>query len=179
MRKSEFIKHLEHLEEQDLREELLMLYDKLKEVREHYKIDLGSAKDRERVLLKAKKDIASKYATKSYRRPRRPRIQKVNVLLKELEKKGLLDFEMIDIYLHNTECGVYLMKEYRFHSQVLYNAIIKSFNKALLMIQGEGNQADIESRCQMILDDIKDLPALFDFIIPEYIQTFDQGEYDH
>ncbi len=179
MRKSEFLKHLNHLEEQDLRDELSMLFDKITQVREHYKMDLGSVKDRERVIAKAKKDIANKYATKSYRRPRRPRIQKVNTIIRDLDKKDLLDFEMIDIYLFNTECATYLMNEYRFHSQPLYNTIIKSFTKALLLIQGESSQSEQEERCQKILDDIKDNSELFSAIINEYMETFDREEYDH
>jgi hypothetical protein len=82
MRKSSFIKHINQLEEEDLRSELLMLFSKVKGVSEFYKMELGSEADRKKLYDKAKKDIASKFATKSYRRPRRPRIQKTYKILK-------------------------------------------------------------------------------------------------
>ena len=174
MRKSSFIKHLEELKEDELKQELVNLYDALPNVREYYKMDLGSDADRKKVFDKAKKDITSKYATKSYRRPRRPRVQKIKSILSDMSKKSIFDFDMIDLHLHNVESAVYFMKEYRFASQVVYNNVNNSFNKALLMIQDGLFQSEFEDRCQAMLDEIKDIPEIFGETISEFINAFDQ-----
>jgi len=69
MRLSSFKKFIDSLGEEELREELLRVYTKLDEVKKFYKMDMGSEKDRARIFAKAKKEIAKKYLTKSYRRP--------------------------------------------------------------------------------------------------------------
>ena len=64
MRKSKFKKHIDQLEEDDLRDELLGLYDKLEEVRHYYQMELGSQEEREKRYVKARKEIEAKYKTK-------------------------------------------------------------------------------------------------------------------
>jgi len=130
MRKSTFKKHIDQLSEVELRDELVQLYDKVEAVKNFYKLELGSSAEREKYYLKSKKDIASKFATKSYRRPRRPRIQKVNAIIRKLEKECIFEYEMIEIYLFTAETGIGFMKEYGFYSEVLYNNIINNFKKA-------------------------------------------------
>ena len=86
MRKSNFVKHINALNEEELREEMGILYQKLEEVRKYYTMELGSAKDREKKYALAKKEIKAKFATKGIRKPRRPRVQKVRQILKKSDK---------------------------------------------------------------------------------------------
>ena len=151
MRKSTFLKHISHLEESELREELKILYGKLESVRTYYKMELGSTKDREKVYIAAKKEITAKYKTKSYRRPRRPRIQKINTIIRALSKKAIFSYEMIDIYLHTSLTGLQFMNEYRFYSEVLENHIIKSFSSACLLILSNQMKEKYEDTCQKII----------------------------
>lgn len=176
MRKSAFIKHLEELSEVELRLELARLYESIPEVRDYYKLDLGSEQDRKKVFDKAKKDITAKYATKSYRRPRRPRIQKVKSILSDMTKKSIFDYDMIDLHLFNVECAVFFMEEYRFSSQVIFNMINTSFSKSLLMIQDGILQDEFKDRCQAILESVKDIPEVFGETISEFVNTFDRSK---
>lgn len=155
MSRRNFLKHIEQLGEEELREEIKLLYTKSKEVKHFYALELGEQKDREKIYAKAKKDIASKYATKSRRRPRRPRIQKINTLLSSLHKNAVFPHEMIDIYLFNCECGIEFMRKYYFQSTPLYNGITKSFGKATEIIGLERMQEQHSDRVLKILESVE------------------------
>jgi len=151
MRRSTFIKHINQIDEAELREELLNLYTKIPEVKSYYSMELGTDKDREKVYAKAKESILSKYKTKSRRRPRRPRIQKINTLLREMEKAAIFPYEMIDLHLFNAEQGLSFMGEYRFYSDPLRNTIIKSLDKALALITDSLFQEKYRERMEVII----------------------------
>lgn len=136
--------------EEELRDELLRIYTKLEEVKKFYKMDMGSEKDRERIFAKAKNDIAKKYLTKSYRKPRRPRIQKVNKILSDTRKSTILDYEMIDIYLFTCETAINFMDEYQFYSDVLVNNICGTFEKANKLIKENLMEDDFAERVKSI-----------------------------
>lgn len=152
MRRSSFNKYIVELSEDELKEELLKLFDKIPEVKLFYKMDLGSDKDRKKIYDKAKKDIAKKYVTKSYRRPRRPRIQKVNKILSELKKSSILSFELIDIYLFTSETALAFNKEYQFYSDVLTNNICLCFEKAMLLIKENRMEEDYKERALAVIN---------------------------
>jgi hypothetical protein len=155
MRKSSFIKHINQLEEEDLRSELLMLFSKVKGVSEFYKMELGSEADRKKLYDKAKKDIASKFATKSYRRPRRPRIQKTYKILSDVKSKTVFDYEMIDVYLFTCETAIDFAWEYEFASTPLFNMISKTFDLAMSLIKLCSMEKEYEVRCQKICSKLK------------------------
>lgn len=150
MRLSSFKKFIDSLDEDGLREEMVRLYTKLEEVKTFYKMDLGTDKDRKRVFDQTKKAIAKKYLTKSYRKPRRPRIQKVNKLLSETRKSTFLDFEMIDIYLFTSETAMEFMVEYDFYSDVLVNNICNTFEKAQKLIKENLMEEEFDSRIKAL-----------------------------
>ena len=141
--------------EEELREELLRVYTKLDEVKRFYKMDMGSEKDRQRIFEKAKKEIAKKYLTKSYRRPRRPRIQKVNKILSDTRKSTVLDYEMIDIYLFTCETALEFMDEYEFYSEVLVNNICGTFEKGMKLIKENLMEDDFADRVEAIREKSK------------------------
>ena len=147
MRRSTFLKHIQNLEEDDLRSELTLLYDKVKEVKQFYMMEIGSEQDRQKRYDKAKTEITAKFKTKSYRRPRRPRIQKINKIISELKQISVFNYEMIDVYLFCSETGLAFMNEYRFDSMPLNNLITKSFEKALNLIAECKMENDYKERC--------------------------------
>ena len=151
MRKSQFLRHLKHLNEEELRNELTQLYDKLAEVKQYYSMELGSADERKKIYDRAKKEISSKYATKSYRKPRRPRIQKINKILSDMAKKSVFTHELIDLYLYDVETALVFMRTYGFFSEVLANHIIGVYQKALLLAEGLRLQEELKTRCEEIL----------------------------
>lgn len=151
MRKSQLVKHLSSLNEDELREEILRLYDRLDKVRQYYTMELGSEADRKKKYDAVKKEIIAKFATKSRRRPRRPRIQKIQRILSAAAKMSVFDFEMIDIYLFTVEEGLKFMRVYNFESTPLYNLIVKSFEKASQLIDLNHMHDQYRERCSQIL----------------------------
>lgn len=152
MRKASFIKFLESLSEEDLRNEMLTLFSNHKEVKAYYAMELGQEKDRERLFAKAKKDIKAKYATRSYRRPKRPRVAKIKAILSHVEKISVFKEEMADLYLYNCECALDFIEEYHFHSDPLYNNIFRSFKQACALIVAAIAEDEYKERCQQIVD---------------------------
>jgi len=137
MRSASFNKYLNSLSPEELQNELKMLYSKIPAVKDFYKMELGDDKARGSLYKKVKDEIKSRYATKSYRRPRRPRIQKVNKLLSEMKKKSIFDHEMVDLYLYDLEQCIALADEYRIFTTVMHNHINQVFTKAIRMIQAD------------------------------------------
>lgn len=152
MHRSTFLKHIKNLEEDDLRSELKLLYDKVKEVKQFYMMEIGSEEDRNKRYQKGKDEITAKFRTKSYRKPRRPRIQKINKIISELKKISIFNYEMIDVYLFCTETGLNFMREYRFDSIPLNNLITKSFDQAIQIIDENKMQDTYAERCLDIID---------------------------
>ncbi len=152
MRKSTFKKHIDTLQEEDLRTELLELYDRFQEVRTYYKMDLGSVKDREKVYDTAKKEIAKKYLTKSYRRPRRPRIKAVNKIIRTLEKNAIFQHDLIDVYLFTAETAAHFMNEYDYYSEVLVNNIVNNYTKACNGINEAVVHKEYKPRAQKVIE---------------------------
>ncbi len=148
MRKSQFLKHIESLEIEDLKEEITLLFDKVKGVKEYYKMELGSDEDRLKMYTTLKKEITKCFVTRSYRKPRRPRIKKLKALLKEAHKNSIFDHEMADVYLHASEAGLYFNMEYDFYSETLRNNIIQCFEKSLMLISSSMTKDLFEERVQ-------------------------------
>jgi hypothetical protein len=161
VRKRDFLKHIQLLDAEDLRDELTTLYSQIKAVRDFYAMELGTDVDRKKIYEKAKLDIASKYSTRSRRKPRRPRIQKVNAIISKLEKESVLPFEMIDIYLFNSETAVDFIRKYRFESEPLRNTVINSFSKAVDQIVLEKMKHKYSDRCALLLQRASVYPWLF------------------
>lgn len=151
MRKSTFLKHINTISEEELRDELLQLFTKIPEVKAFYALELGDEKVRQKLYAKAKDSIKAKYKTKSYRRPRRPRVQKINTLLKELEKSAVFQWELIDVYLFNVEQGLSFMNNYRFYSEPVKNTVVNSLEKALSLIEESLFQEQYKDRVEALV----------------------------
>ena len=152
MRKSTFQKHIDQLSEEELKAELSLLYDKIEAVKKFYKMELGSVKDKKKYYDAAKKLITSKFATKSFRKPRRPRIQKVNSILRELKDRAIFEFEMIDIYLFTAETAISFMRDYYFQSDPVFNITTNCFSKACVLIKENRMESEYLERCDQIIE---------------------------
>jgi len=137
MRAPAFTKYLNSLSPEELQNELKMLYSKIPAVKEFYKMELGDEKARASLYKKVKAEIKSRYATKSYRRPRKPRIQKVNKLLKEIKAKSVFSHELVDIYVYDLEQCIALADEYNLFTKVMQNHIDQVFTKTIRIIQSD------------------------------------------
>ena len=152
MRKSEFKRFLESLSEEELRKELEMIYSNFKEVKLYYGMELGNEEARTSVFEKAKKEITAKYSSKRLDRPKRPRVGKINMLLKKMEKVSIFKEEMADLHLFNVEQGIAFSERHYYYSKPLFNTIISSFSKASALILESMGQDSFKDRCVDIVD---------------------------
>ena len=150
MRKSRLIKHLEQLEAEDLREELSRLYDMSKEVQTYYAMELGTEAERQKKYEKAKAAIATKFTSRSRKRVRRPRVNKVKLIVKELERHTIFPHEMIDIHLYVCEQALTFGETYYYSSAPLYNLIVDNYSKAQRLIEDHLMKEDYRDRVDAI-----------------------------
>jgi len=150
MKNTSVSKYINSLSQEELQKEILMLLKKLPAVKEYYKMELGSVTQREQLYKKAKVEIAKRYATKSYRRPRKPRIQKINKLLTEMKKKSIFDHEMVDLYLFDLESCIKFSMEYGVITLVIQNHIDQVYKKADAIIRENKLQDMFQDRINWI-----------------------------
>ena len=174
MSKAKFKKHLSELNHEELKHELLNLYTQIEDVRKYYAMELGSEKDRTRIFDKAKKEIEAKYTTKSYRKPRRPRIQKVNAILSRMSKSSVFEHELIDLYLFDIEKAMIFSIKYHFYSHVLGNHLVKTFEKTLQMIRRAHVWDLFDERCRLVISRSEDIPEIHWAIVDLY-QQYKEG----
>ncbi len=177
MRKSTLIKHLESLSQEELQSEVLTLFDKFSEVKNHYKLDLGSAEDRAKIYKQAKVDIAKCFKTKSYVRPRRPRIKIMNSVLKKMEKSVLFEHDMIDIRLHAAESASTFMIEYEYLSDTLFNAVLKNLEHALGLIHRSKLESEFLQRVQNLIVQLREFYWISDKVWEMYTKVYDECDF--
>jgi len=151
MRSAAYNKYINSLSPEELQNELKMLYAKIPAVKDFYKMELGSEKERDQLYSKVKKEIIARYATKSRRRPRKPRIQKINKILSEMKKKSIFSHELVDLYLFDIEQCIALADEYHLFTTVMFNHINQVFEKAIRLIQSDRLEDMFKDRCGDIM----------------------------
>ncbi len=150
MRSPSFNKYINSLDHEELKNEIKLLFKKIPSVKEYYKMELGSETERKKLFDKAKEEIKSRYATKSYRRPRKPRIQKINKILSAMKKKSIFQHELVDLYLFDIETCIGFAKNYQLHTQVMQNHMDQVYEKAVQIIEEDQLQEMFKMRVLQI-----------------------------
>lgn len=174
MRKSDFSKFINSLNEEELKSEIENLFDNVAGVKDYYAMELGSDKDRIRIFENAKKMITKYYATKSYRKPKAPRIRYIQNLLKEITQLSIFNHELVDLYLHDVETAVAFMRSYYFSSKSLTNNAEKSFQSACELIQNGNFQSMFLERVEQIMKDASKLEEIYWAYNKTFLSTFRQ-----
>jgi len=146
--RSEFTKFLKSLSEEELREELKSLYSSIKDVKQHYQMELGGDAERKKIFDKAKKDIYNLYFIRNIPR-KRPRVAKIKAILKEMKKLSVFSHETADLLLATTETCLEYLYNRSYTTSATYNSCIDSYDQALAIID-TGLHADFEKRCRFI-----------------------------
>ena len=151
MRKSKFNHFVESLEKEELIEEMKKLYTRISEVKDFYAMELGSDVDRKRIFDGAKKKIDRYYRTKSYRKPKAPRIRYLQNLLREMHSLSVFTHETVDLYLYDVEKALDFLDQYYFYSKTLYNHLEKIFTTACKLIHEGRLQEMFDVRIERIM----------------------------
>lgn len=170
MSRSSFIKHIKSLNQEELSDEIKMLYTKFKDVKSYYALELGSDEERKKMYNKAKKDITKLYLLRGKFR-KRPKVQKLNTLLSGLKKNAIFPHELIDLYLHSVEHALAFSKA-RKMTEPTKNHIVKSYTEALKIISDSLMENEHDERCKQIISNVYYFSPLFDQMKNLYQNTF-------
>jgi len=147
LRKTNFIKFINSLTEDELREEMDKLFTKYKPIKAYYTMELGSDDDRKKLLDKAKNSIG-----KLYERWRtRSRLSKVNNILKEISAISIFDHELADVYMHHVEVATIHLSYYGWSKDADFNHLEKSFFRAVDLVTSSQSKDQFENRFTAVL----------------------------
>ena len=149
MKKTEFTKYLKHLDEDELREELLKVYTRFPRVKNYYTIELGTAEDRTKIFDKAKTKIRQIYS----KRRARSRISKMNELFKEMTLISIFEHELADLHLYLVERAVECLYLYGYYKQADLNSIKKHYNTALEKAKADQSEEQLQKRARNVLSE--------------------------
>jgi len=159
MQKSKFTKYIKSLTEEELMAELESLYVYSPDVKQYYVMELGTEKDRQRIYNNIKKEIEKKYATRSIRRPRKPRISKIRAILRNLERQKSFTYELGDVFLFNVECATEYVKKHWILTDPLRNIILETYEKACLNIRDALMEDEYLDRVNQCIVNMKRQPG--------------------
>jgi hypothetical protein len=141
------LKHLNKSEKEDIINEIMVLFNKFKNVKEFYQAEL---------LNEASPTIES-YKRKmktAYEKPNpkeKTTNANINRLLKEFKKINIYDRDMADLLLYRVECGVAAIKRNNKRSSTFYNCILTSFQEAIRLIVADNSLPKFKDRIDKII----------------------------
>lgn len=147
MRKTNFIKFIDSLSDEELREEMDKLFTKYKSIKEYYTMELGSDDDRKKLLDKAKNGISKLY--EKFRT--RSRLTKVNTILKDISSISIFDHELADVYITHVEVATNHLNYFGWARDADYNHLEKSFFKAVDLVTSSQSQDQFDGRLKDVL----------------------------
>lgn len=148
MSKKQLVEFLKELKPAELREQVLDLYQRFKNVKEFYDFSFNPKEDKAFELAKQK--ISKEYFPENNRKAKKRRsiAQKQIIHLQKLEAKPT---RIADLMLFNIEIAQAYRAENQINQFAFYKSMLNSFRNALTYIKREFLVADFESRIQRII----------------------------
>ena len=148
MSKKQLVGFLDQLEPVELREQVLDLYQRFKNVKEFYDFSFNPKEDKAFELAKQK--ISKEYFPDNNRRAKKRRsiAQKQIIHLQKLETSPS---RIADLMLFNIEIAQAYRAENQINQFAFYKSMLTSFRNALIFIKREFLIADYEDRIHRII----------------------------
>ena len=127
---SDFKKYLAALDEAEVRNELLKLFNKLPQVQEFYAQELMSDAERKAMLDEYKKKIYNQFWTRTGN-PRSASNAELRSLLSNFQKVSVFPTEVIDLFLYRVETATEMANKFGGMPDADYNASSTAFKKAI------------------------------------------------
>lgn len=147
--KKALLKHLDKSDKEDIISEVVILFDKFKNVKEFYQSELSD--EANPALEKYKRKIKEAYAKPNPKE--RTTNANINKLLKEFEKISIYDRELADLMLYRVECGIAAIKKNNKRSATFYNCLVNTFEEAIKLIVADNNENEFRIRIDKIMKD--------------------------
>tara|TARA_B110000046_G_scaffold57595_2_gene64364 strand:- start:36837 stop:37355 length:519 start_codon:yes stop_codon:yes gene_type:complete len=143
MSKTKFNKFITDCEKEELKEQLLDLYLRFKEVKEFY--DFSFNPNEKKRVEEAKLKIAREYFPEGKRKPKKRR----SVAQKHIEHLKKLEVEssqIIDLMLYNIDIAQAFNAEKPISQEAFYKSMLSSFRKALVFINQQFCRQEFNDR---------------------------------
>ncbi len=170
---TDFKRLIKEMTEDELRAELLKLFQKLDQVQAFYGQDLMTKEDRQKILDDYKKKVHSQYWTRGGN-PRDVSNSMVRSILTEFEKVSAFPHEIVDLYLYRVEVLTNWANTFGGAPDGDYNASSTSFEKAMKLIQKNQLLSYFKNRIEALFRFrnidywyIDDLKSLYESYFPE------------
>jgi len=167
-------KHLESLEKDELTNEILKLYDKIKSVKDFYEMDLGT--DTHAVLNEYKAKIEKQYFPK--RGYGNPKASEVRKLISDFKKIAAFEFDVVDLLLFRVEQAVAFTNSYGDIDESFYSSAENAYDDTLKLAKKVASLAHIRDRAKSIIFETKGMGWGFhDTLFQTYIEYFGEEPY--
>ena len=143
--------YLSDLSKSELEEQIVELYDRLKEVKSFYDFVFNPKEDK--MLNTAKFAISKEYFPVSSRRPKKRRSVAQNQI-KNFIKLGVYPALISDLMLYNLEIALAFTAENEMNQASFYKSMLKSFTEALEFIDAAGLESLFNQRLNQILEKV-------------------------
>jgi hypothetical protein len=146
---SDFKKLLAELSHEELKAEILKLFQKLPQVQAFYAQDLASPEDRKKILETYKKKIYNEFWTRGGN-PKIPTATALKLIIGDFEKVCVAQAELVDLLLYRVDCCMAQANEFGGTSDSAYNSALTAFEKALKIIVKEKLESHFEAECRQV-----------------------------
>lgn len=143
--------YLADLSKSELEEQIIELYERLKEVKSFYDFVFNPKEDM--MLDNAKFAISKEYFSLSSRRPKKRRSVAQNQI-KNFIKLGVDPALTSDLMLYNLEIVLAYTAENEMNQTSFYKSMLKSFTEALEFIDSAGLESLFNNRLNQILEKV-------------------------
>ena len=141
-------KHLQELSDEELREEIIRLYQTLPLVKEYFQVELSQ--DSTQLLTNYKQKIQRYYFPKG-KSLKRPKAAKMRELIRNFQRISPFPYDVVDLLLYQVECMVAFSENKGYVSAGFQQTMISRYKEALMLIQKELLKDDFMKPCQLIL----------------------------
>lgn len=146
---SEFKQLIAEMNEDELRVELMKLYNKIPTVKELYNQDLMTEEERQALLQNYKDRIYNEYWS-SKGNPKNPNNTNIKNIIGEYEKTAVFPYDIIDLLLFRVETTNDFANQFGGASDGTYNGSLTSFKKAVKLMNENNLRSHFEIHCKKI-----------------------------
>jgi Family of unknown function (DUF6155) len=144
-------KILEEMTQDELKLEILKLYNKLPQVKDFYNQDLMTEEERQEVLKKYKEKIYREFWTSKGKPKGMVNNSTIKNIISDYEKICLFAFDLVDLLIYRVEITTEYAEQFGGMAESNYNSAITTFKKAMKIIQENNFLSHFENRCKIIL----------------------------
>ncbi len=142
-------RYLAEQTERELREEILRLFGKLKQVQDYYAQELMSPAERQVMLDQYKKKVDGHFYTRSGM-PKIPSNAELRRLMTEFEQISVVKADVVELLIHRVEKVVEFANDFGGMPDGDYNAAANAYEKALKLIVEHKLEDYFRIRCREI-----------------------------